>query len=53
MTEHPVLDAFPEGLHKHIEALLENYGADSPYKATFLVEALRFLELTTLHLILK
>jgi len=44
MTEHPVLDEFPEELHKHIEALLENYSDDNAYKATFLIEALRFLE---------
>jgi len=44
MTEHPVLDEFPEKLHKHIEALLENYAAHNPYKTTFLIEALRLLE---------
>lgn len=44
MTEHPVLDEFPEELHKHIEALLETYSSDSAYKGAFLIEVLRFLE---------
>lgn len=44
MTEYPVLDDFPEELHKPIEALLDNYGAKSAYKANFLIEALLFLE---------
>ena len=44
MTEYPVLDSFPEELHKNIEALLDHYGAQSAYKANFLIEALRFIE---------
>jgi len=44
MTEYPVLDDFPVELHKHIEALLDHYGSKSAYRASFLVEALHFLE---------
>ncbi len=44
MTELPALENFPEVLHKHIEALLEHYKHDTPYKRAFLAEALLLLE---------